>query len=191
MASEPAVQEADMGRSPIPALSLWQPWASLIALGYKTIETRPWRTNYRGPLAIHATASIPRQVLLDQEWFGPIGGFTIEKDNPRGSKPAYLLRGDRLSWPYRLPLGAVVATCRLAGCVRTDQVLFDGTQGSDWMLAASPGRLSVHSQQDNEALGDYAAGRYAWLLEDVQKMDPVPATGKQGLWEWRPESWEV
>ena len=38
------------------ALSLRQPWASLIADGRKTIETRTWRTRYRGPLAIHASA---------------------------------------------------------------------------------------------------------------------------------------
>ena len=38
------------------ALSLRQPWASLIADGRKTIETRTWRTRYRGALAIHASA---------------------------------------------------------------------------------------------------------------------------------------
>lgn len=37
------------------ALSIRQPWASLIAEGYKTIELRTWKTNYRGPLAIHAS----------------------------------------------------------------------------------------------------------------------------------------
>ena len=34
------------------ALSIKQPWASLIAGGYKTIEWRSWRTHYRGPLLI-------------------------------------------------------------------------------------------------------------------------------------------
>ena len=37
------------------ALSLTQPWASLVADGRKTTETRSWLTHYRGPLAIHAT----------------------------------------------------------------------------------------------------------------------------------------
>lgn len=37
------------------ALSLKQPWASMVANGTKTIETRSWRTSYRGPLAIHAS----------------------------------------------------------------------------------------------------------------------------------------
>lgn len=36
------------------ALSVRQPWASLIAGGHKTIEWRSWRTNYRGPLLICA-----------------------------------------------------------------------------------------------------------------------------------------
>jgi len=34
------------------ALSVKQPWANLIASGEKTIETREWPTNYRGPLLI-------------------------------------------------------------------------------------------------------------------------------------------
>ena len=34
------------------ALSVKQPWANLIASGQKTIETRLWRTDYRGPLLI-------------------------------------------------------------------------------------------------------------------------------------------
>lgn len=37
------------------ALSLMEPWAALIAAGVKSIETRSWRTAYRGPLYIHAS----------------------------------------------------------------------------------------------------------------------------------------
>jgi len=42
------------------AISLWQPWASFIAWGIKTIETRHWPLpkNIKGPLAIHATKKI-------------------------------------------------------------------------------------------------------------------------------------
>jgi hypothetical protein len=36
------------------ALSLTQPWATLIAIGAKSIETRSWRAAYDGVLAIHA-----------------------------------------------------------------------------------------------------------------------------------------
>lgn len=37
------------------ALSVRQPWASLIAEGKKTIELRRWKTSYRGPLLICAS----------------------------------------------------------------------------------------------------------------------------------------
>lgn len=36
------------------ALSLWEPWARLMALGAKVHETRSWATAYRGPLLICA-----------------------------------------------------------------------------------------------------------------------------------------
>jgi hypothetical protein len=36
------------------AISLWEPWAILIALLAKQYETRSWATSYRGPLIIHA-----------------------------------------------------------------------------------------------------------------------------------------
>lgn len=36
------------------ALTVRQPWASLIAVGAKHYETRSWWTRHRGPLAIHA-----------------------------------------------------------------------------------------------------------------------------------------
>jgi len=38
------------------ALSIKQPWASLIAHGIKDIENRTWKTKIRGSIFIHATA---------------------------------------------------------------------------------------------------------------------------------------
>ena len=37
------------------AISLLQPWATLVVIGAKTIETRSWSTNYRGTILIHAS----------------------------------------------------------------------------------------------------------------------------------------
>ncbi len=42
------------------ALSLTQPWASAILLGHKQIETRSWKTSYRGRIAIHASKRFPK-----------------------------------------------------------------------------------------------------------------------------------
>ena len=41
------------------ALSLWQPWAQLIVLGEKMVETRSWHTNVRGVIAVHAAKRRP------------------------------------------------------------------------------------------------------------------------------------
>lgn len=40
-------------------LSLMQPWATLVAVGAKHLETRSWSTAYRGPLLIHASKRFP------------------------------------------------------------------------------------------------------------------------------------
>lgn len=61
----------------IKAISLWQPWASLMALGHKKIEPRSWATRYRGPLYIHAAKkiigwpSITIQAVFDDIAFQP------------------------------------------------------------------------------------------------------------------------
>lgn len=44
-------------------LSIIQPWASAIAFAGKDVENRSWRTHYRGPIAIHASGKIWRDVL--------------------------------------------------------------------------------------------------------------------------------
>lgn len=55
----------------IPAITLWQPWASLIAAGQKCYETRSWQRSYRGPLAIHSanrwTPTRPAQLPLFED----------------------------------------------------------------------------------------------------------------------------
>lgn len=45
------------------ALTIWQPYASLIAKGQKFYETRGFRTRYRGPLLIHSGQRPMRWVL--------------------------------------------------------------------------------------------------------------------------------
>ncbi len=77
-------------------LSVTQPWASLIAAGIKTIETRSWYTSYRGPLAIHATK---------KPYVGPWmrGLMAAEAE-------IFRVTSGHLE---KMPLGAVVAIARL------------------------------------------------------------------------------
>jgi hypothetical protein len=42
-------------------LSLRQPYAELVVAGRKTIETRTWKTNFRGKFLIHASMIIDKE----------------------------------------------------------------------------------------------------------------------------------
>jgi len=50
------------------AISIHNPWATLISTGAKTLEIRSWKTSYRGDLLIVSTqrkyADYPRGVAL-------------------------------------------------------------------------------------------------------------------------------
>ena len=45
------------------ALTIREPWASLIINGYKKYEFRSWKTNYRGKILIHAGLNIEKDML--------------------------------------------------------------------------------------------------------------------------------
>lgn len=85
------------------ALTLTQPWATLVALGAKKIETRSWRTAYRGPLMIHAAKGFPAaaRALCYQQPF------------------AAVLGGAGLNTPDDLPRAALVAEVTLLDVVPT------------------------------------------------------------------------
>lgn len=78
------------------AITLWQPWASLVALGHKSFETRSWGTSYRGPILIHAA----------KKHLGP--------DNLSGTFKKTLRHVDTTGELNRPPLGVVVALADLA-----------------------------------------------------------------------------
>jgi activating signal cointegrator 1 len=71
------------------AISIHQPWASLIALGEKHYETRNWKPRHRGPIIIHASKSFSKaeQALLQTEPFKCVcarHGITSITDLPTG-----------------------------------------------------------------------------------------------------------
>jgi activating signal cointegrator 1 len=65
----PAHGGSDQGL--VRCLSLWQPWASLMACGAKFIETRGWNTKVRGEIYIHAGATKTpiREMLKAPSWW--------------------------------------------------------------------------------------------------------------------------
>lgn len=169
------------------AITVRQPWASLIAAGVKTIETRSWSTKYRGPLAIHAGKAKP-----DGPWEGGEWAIAWECHPPHARIEAFAYRhilSDRID----LPRGAVVATCTLADVVPIvdrwptildPRCLYNGPDYGT-VIPGHPGEYDPIECADQLPFGDFTPGRYAWLLTDVTPLaDPVPAKGRQGLWEW-------
>lgn len=71
------------------ALSLTQPWATLMAIDAKRVETRSWSMSFRGWVAIHASKGFPQEcqwVCYQKPFAGALGaaGFNTAKDLPRG-----------------------------------------------------------------------------------------------------------
>lgn len=184
-------------------LSLWQPWASAIVAGKKSIETRSWSTRHRGPLAIHAARKV---VDLDQ---GPWHELGVEVDDYIATRYPHRDRGAL----HPLPVGAVVAVCELVDCVpilagddceradladlpypRIETHPASGDYPDGWLELwhATLGNPidpedSSRSVPDQAPFGDFTPGRFAWLLADVVPLErPVPVRGHQGLWEWTP-----
>lgn len=88
------------------AISLTQPWATLIAIGAKRIETRSWSTSYRGQIAIHAAKGFPRDC----------------QDLCRTVPFAHTLIVGGVDRVEQLPRGAIVAVAMLTGTARTEDI---------------------------------------------------------------------
>lgn len=150
------------------ALTLTQPWASLVAIGAKRIETRSWGTAYRGTLAIHAAK-----------------GWTPEAVDLFFKEP---FRSVLLAAGYKLfsllPRGAMVAKCELVSVKEIGPRKENEVDGWEWR--GPDGTQNVFDIDQQEfCFGDYTPGRRAWLLHHVQRLvEPVPARGALGLWEW-------
>lgn len=164
------------------ALTLWQPWASLIAVNAKTIETRSWSTKYRGSLAIHAAKRLMKgdTAALELWW--------ANRDQ----------LGSQATEGAVMPYGAVIAVCQLVDVV---PILWMGEQsnlrrvevcdsGALWLSEPDPddtGEEATAEITDQRPYGDYTPGRYAWVLGGILPVfEPQPAKGAQGLWEYTP-----
>jgi hypothetical protein len=142
------------------AITLWQPWASLMALDKKRFETRSWPTREWGVVLIHAAKQVPpayrdsvesalQRIEFRQALSGPGRDFRRLAD---------------------MPQGCVLAIARLVGCRPAN--------------AATRAFVDAARGADELAFGDYTDGRYVHAYEDIIALpEPVPARGAQQFWE--------
>ena len=128
------------------AITLKQPWATLVAEGIKPIETRTharFKKLAGQTIAIHAGKTVSRMPFAFANH--PLVQRIFDKYRRTG-----------------LPTGAVVATVYV--------------QEARWLTAA-----------DSNAALVPAEGLFGLVMTNVKKFDtPIPAKGKQGIWEWNP-----
>ncbi|MBD2439838.1 ASCH domain-containing protein [Nostoc sp. FACHB-110] len=135
----------------IKAISLHQPWATLIPMGLKKHETRSWSTSYRGPLLICAAKRTSiHQELTHNYFLSKYQQILANTDN-------------YIEWED-LPFGYAVALVDLTACISMNQGFIDQQPQTeldtgDWRVGRFAWRL------DN-------------IRRIVQ---PISITGKQGL----------
>jgi len=66
------------------AISLRQPWADLIVNGFKNIENRTWKTNYRGRILIHASKTFDKDGWIWARLYFPTIHLLSEDQYKRG-----------------------------------------------------------------------------------------------------------
>lgn len=138
-------------------LSILQPWASLVILGHKKIETRSWNTKYRGELLIHASA---KKIRLQDGMYDLID---------------YMERIGFMANYSELPYGSIIGKVNLVD-VTTTSIINSNTDldiKTNWK----------HLTEQELAFGDYSPNHFGWLLKDNVAFDvPYPAKGQLNLW---------
>ncbi|MEM7213737.1 MAG: hypothetical protein AAF479_17960 [Pseudomonadota bacterium] len=150
------------------ALTIWQPWASLILHGFKPYEFRGWKVPkfvVGQRIAIHAGArKIPKK-----EWRAFKIGLA------QGSGPRQALNSGAKTWLeefageqcQNLPHGAVLATAVIGPEVHPSLITIDGKP------------IVNDSDRDDHF-------NWGWPLTEIEPvMPPVEVRGAQGFWNWR------
>ena len=129
-------------------LTVKQPHASLILNGKKKVETRSWKTNYRGELYIHAgMKKVTKKDLQKDGLKDIIGNDNIEE------------------------YGKIICKCNLVDCIYMDKEYIE---------------YMKNNYPREYVCGRYEIGRYAWVLEDVTKLDkPIEAKGQLSIWNYK------
>ncbi len=144
--------------SEMKVLTVMNPWATLIRVGAKRIETRSYDPKYRGWLLIHASARMNAEAERVCQW--DIVRAALNRNGVYRAEQMYN--------------GCIVAKVMLDEVVRVEQCVVDSEDVA---------HISITVEE--EAFGDYSPGRFAWVLSDLRVLDtPIPARGQLGLWNY-------
>ncbi len=150
------------------ALSLWQPWASLLVHGEKKIETRSWSPppSMKLPftLAIHASKvfGYEQRIMCADEPF-----------NSSITKFGYAWFKNHSMRLKHLPLGALVGTVEIYDVQMAQERGMLYSEKTDKFTA-----IDVKERQ----FGDFTPGRFGWLARNFNPFkEPIPMIGRQGI----------
>jgi hypothetical protein len=148
------------------AITLYNPHATLMAIGAKMIETRPKKWKHTGLVAIHAGLSSKWLHLCREEPFKSV------------------LAAAGYHSDTQLPFGAVIAVGNVIDCVRTESMV---RKGGDGRGGYENGHAKLYPKE--EAFGDYSPGRFGYIFNEIRKLkEPIPYKGHQGYWDL-PTEW--
>lgn len=148
----------------IRAISLWEPWASLIRTGAKTYETRSRSINYRGPILICAAKGGLNK--------GKLFELILKSPFQKGLAPLIGRPLDFTAWPpyqgielNHLNFGKAVALVKITDCYNI-------------------GVYDLILPEQEKHFGDFTPGRYAWKLRMINNtFEPFPVKGRQGFFD--------
>jgi hypothetical protein len=149
------------------ALTIWQPWASLIMLGAKPYEFRGWaapRAIWGQRIGVHAGA---RPVRKDE-----IADLILRLRSAEAWSTA--LRPE-IALPFLERAHANPGSLARASMLCT-AVLGEPRRAAD-IVGEFGGQMNDSDRQEHAS--------WAWPMREVQPLEPfVPVKGAQGFWEW-------
>lgn len=98
------------------AITIKQPWASLIVSGLKDIENRTWKTNFRGRVLIHAGKTRERQFSIPKKLFADDNVYSVISEK-------------------ELPQGTIIGSVEIVDCVQNHPSLWAEKGVWNWVLA--------------------------------------------------------
>lgn len=187
------------------AITLWEPWATLLVtekIRVKGFETRPSPPNgsmrppgvpgypgrriHPGSLVlVHAGGRAPHQTLGPDGLHDLIGGGYVEGDTWTHAATGVclqLLPGHYVGVVFFDEVFEIVDVA--SPHRRLDRHQIVGIDGEPTIVSIPylGGVEYLSLGLDERSAGDYTPGRWAWRTSERYEIDPLPATGKQGVW---------